>query len=117
MAFGPHEVVAAIHLLIIVPLFLFVGMRRANVPEEIYKVLLIFGAVVLGYHLYKWSVKYNAGVSGQWVNALHALVIGPLLIYIGANKKDTPRFAYEGLLLAGFAALGYHLKTMIEALN
>lgn len=44
-----------------------------------------------------------------WINLVHVLWVGPLLLYIGAKKKDTPRPAYELLLLTGFAALGYHL--------
>jgi hypothetical protein len=43
------------------------------------------------------------------VNLIHALWVGPLLLYIGIHKKETVRAAYELLLLTGFAALGYHL--------
>jgi hypothetical protein len=43
------------------------------------------------------------------VNLIHALWIGPLLLYIGAKKKETPRPAYELLLLTAFGALGYHM--------
>lgn len=117
MALGAHETIAAIHVLFVVPLFLFIGMKRSAIPEELYTLLLVLGVVVLGFHLYKWSVKYNAGVGGQWVNVIHVLLVAPLLLYIGANKKDTPRFAYEGMLITGFGALGYHLMTLIRALN
>jgi serine/threonine protein kinase len=40
-------------------------------------------------------VKFRSQVSGQWVNLIHALAIAPLLIYIGANKKETPIKIHE----------------------
>ncbi len=109
--------IALFHILFVAPLFLFVGMRRINTPEEVYQGLLVIGTFVLGYHLWRLSVKYRSQVSGQWVNLIHAVLIAPLLIYIGANKKETPRFAYELLTMTGFAALGYHIITLVQALN
>jgi hypothetical protein len=53
----------------------------------------------------------------SWVNAIHALLIGPLLFYIGYNKKNTPRFAYELLLIMAFGALGYHLLYLVRMLE
>lgn len=44
-----------------------------------------------------------------WINAIHVLFVGPLLFYIGYKNKDTPRSAFELLLLLAFAAGGYHL--------
>lgn len=52
-----------------------------------------------------------------WINVMHVLYIGPLLIYIGYNKKDTPRYAYEILALFGFGALGYHIYQTIVHMN
>ncbi len=117
MEFNSHIIVAIFHIFLVVPLFLFVGMKRTAVADEIYQGLLVMGAFVLGYHLWRLSVKFRSQVSGQWVNLIHAVLIAPLLIYIGANKKETPRFAYELLLMSGFGALGYHLITLIQALN
>jgi hypothetical protein len=117
MELNSHVIVAIFHLIVIAPLFLFVGMRRASVPEEVYQGLLVIGAFVLGYHLWRLSVKFRSQVSGQWVNLIHAVLIAPLLIYIGANKKETPRYAYELLTMTGFAALGYHLITLVQSLN
>jgi hypothetical protein len=49
------------------------------------------------------------GSGYAWVNAVHALAVGPLLIYIGSLGEEAPRPAFEGLLLFAFAAFGYHL--------
>jgi hypothetical protein len=117
MQVDAHIIVALFHLILVVPLFLFVGMRRMAVPEEVYQGLLVIGTFVLGYHLWRLSVKFRSQTSGQWVNLIHVALIAPLLIYIGANKKETPRYAYELLTMTGFAALGYHLITLVKALN
>lgn len=114
---NPRIIIALFHILLVVPLFLFVGAKRSDTPAELYQVLLVIGAFVLAYHLWRLSVKYRSGLSGQWVNLIHVLLIAPLLIYIGSNEKDTPRFAYELLLIAGFGAMGYHLVTLIQSLN
>jgi hypothetical protein len=70
--------------------------------------LLGLGIFIILYHAYKRHVKVNSG-KNPWVkNLIHILIVGPLLIYIGYNKKATPRSAYELLLMLGFATIGYH---------
>jgi hypothetical protein len=39
------------------------------------------------------------------------------LIYIGAKGPDTPRWAYEVLLMFAFAAGGYHLYSLVQQMN
>jgi hypothetical protein len=117
MEIDAHIFIALVHVILIVPLFMFVGAMRDKSPTVLFKALLILGTTVLGYHLWRLSVKYRSNVSGQWVNLIHILTIAPLLIYIGINEKDTPRYAYEILLMISFAALGYHMITLIKAIN
>ena len=52
-----------------------------------------------------------------WVNALHVLLIGPLLCYMGWYGRDTPRWAYEVILILGFGAGGYHLFQLVKGLE
>jgi hypothetical protein len=117
MQADPHVFIALVHIVFIVPLFMFVGAMRDKSPTVLYKALLVMGATVLGYHLWRLSVKYRSNVSGQWINLIHVALVAPLLIYIGINEKDTPRYAYEVLLMTGFAALGYHMITLIKSIN
>jgi hypothetical protein len=42
------------------------------------------------------------------------LFVAPLLLYIGYHKKDTPRSAYEITMMLGFAAIGYHLFSLVR---
>ncbi len=117
MDFDTHFWLAIMHLLFVVPLFLYVGFTRANTPQWLYLALLAIGLVVLVYHGFKLIVRLKNRSGYSWVNAIHVLLVAPLLIYIGYNKKETPRSSYELLLMAGFAAGGYHLFSLVKQLD
>jgi membrane-bound metal-dependent hydrolase YbcI (DUF457 family) len=104
-----HSIINIFHILFVAPLFLWVGSQRSSIPEWVYWLLLTLGLVVTFYHGMKTVQKLKAYNPSVWVNAIHALLIGPLLLYLGIKKKDSLRGGYELLLLAGFGALGYHL--------
>lgn len=82
-----------------------------------YKVAFIVGILITLYHGYKSILKLKAGSQSLWVNLLHVLFVGPLLIYIGLNEQQTPRAAYELLAISGFGAAGYHIYYLIQSLN
>ena len=117
MEFDSHFWLAIIHLLFVVPLFLYVGFKRAETPHWLYLSLLAIGIIVLIYHSFKLFVRLKNRSGYSWVNAIHVLFVAPLLIYIGYNKKETPRFAYELMLMGGFAAGGYHLFSVVKQLD
>ena len=108
-----HLLLAVFHIAAVVPLFLFVGFQRAATPEWLYNVLFGLGIVLLVYHGAKAAIRIMARSASAWINLLHAGLIAPLLIYIGYLGKKTERPAYELLLIAGFGALGYHLKNLL----
>lgn len=104
-----HVLINLFHILLVVPFFTWVGVSRGNLPNGAFIACLVIGMIVMLYHAFKAWNRLAAGSSYAWVNLIHALWIGPLLIYIGIHKKDTIRAAFELLLLTGFGALGYHL--------
>jgi hypothetical protein len=108
---------AAFHILFVVPLFLFVGFSRAANPEWLYNVLLGLGLFLFAYHAFKAAVRFIARSPYIWVNLIHALLIAPLLVFIGIYGKKTPRAGYEMLLLVAFAALGYHMYNLFLEIN
>jgi hypothetical protein len=110
-------IVSLFHILAVVPLFLYVGFMRDKTSSHVYPILLGLGLIVLIYHAYKVVRKMQLGSSSAWVNWIHALFVGPLLIYIGHGGKDTPRSAYELLLLGGFGAAGYHIYSFASEMN
>ncbi len=112
-----HIILASFHILVVVPFFLYVGFTRAANPEWIYNLLLGLGLFIFAYHAFKSAVRYIARSPYIWVNLFHALLIAPLLVYIGLYGKKTPRAGYELLLIAAFAALGYHMYNLFLEIN
>jgi hypothetical protein len=105
------------HLLGVVPFFFYVAIVRSALPMGIFMFLIALGAILVLYHGYKAVLRYMNGSSYIWINLMHALIIGPLLIYIGLKQKTAPRAAYEALMLIAFAAFGYNLKMVAEDLE
>lgn len=108
-----HLLLALFHIIGVVPLFLYVGFQRAATPDWLYHVVFGLGIVLLVYHGAKAAIRIMAKSASAWINVFHAALIAPLLIWIGYFGKKTERPAYELLLIAGFGALGYHLKNLI----
>lgn len=111
-----HMILSLFHLVMVVPLLLFVGYQRADTPRWVYVSLLSIGLVVMGYHGFRFITRYGRSVLA-WVHGLHLLIVGPLLCYIGYYGRDTPRFAYELLLILAFGAGGYHLFQLVKGLE
>ena len=49
-----------------------------------------------------------------YLNYLHVLLFGPLLVYIGYNKRNTPLFVYDIVEFLGVLALFYHGVKIIK---
>lgn len=111
-----HMILSLFHLVMVVPLFLFVGYQRSDTPRWVYVSLLSIGLVVMVYHGFRLVTRYGRSTL-VWVHALHLFLVGPLLCYMGYYGRDTPRFAYELLLIMGFGAGGYHLFQMVKGLE
>jgi hypothetical protein len=103
-----HMLVHLFHILIVGGLFLYVGIYRDKINSKIFQALFYLGLVIILYHLYKIYGYLNTG-KGIWVNLIHVLIVGPLLVYIGYYGEKTSRKFFEILLMLGFASIGYHL--------
>jgi lipoprotein signal peptidase len=112
-----HFVLSVFHIVFVVPLLLFVGFHRADTPSWLYMTLLALGGIVFLYHGFRGVYRFLSNSHYTWVNMIHALLVGPLLLYIGWHQKDTPRQAYEMLLLLAFGALGYHMFSLVRLLR
>ena len=104
---GSDLFVHLFHILFVGSLFLYVGIVKTSMPTFMYPLLIIFGAIVIIYHVFK-TYKKLANGKNPWVNYIHIFIVGPLLIYIGVNREKTPRYWFELLLMLGFASIGYH---------
>ena len=47
-----HQLVYLIHILLVGPIFIYVGYAKKNTPNLVFNVLLIIGIVVVVYHGY-----------------------------------------------------------------
>ncbi len=117
MAVDPHIMLAVGHILVIAPFLLYVGIQRAAVPGWIFTTLLVLGAVLFLYHGYRAYIRIIKSSPYAWVNLVHAMIVAPLLMYIGFKGRESPRYAYELLLMVAFAALGYHLYSLVISLQ
>ena len=95
------------HILFVGSLFLYVGIQKQKIPSWLYSVLLVLGAFIIPYHMYKAYGYWKKGIN-PWFNMIHIFLIGPLLIWIGYKREKVPSYAYDLLLMFGFASIGYH---------
>jgi hypothetical protein len=108
-----HLQLALFHVIVISPLFLYVGLSRDDVPEPVFYTLGALGFVIAAYHGFKAYTKIMEGKS-PWVNLIHILLVAPLLIILGIYGKSSSRKFFEMLLILGFASLGYHALSIIR---
>jgi hypothetical protein len=108
-----HIALSIFHILVVSPFFLYVAFVRGQLEPWVFTVLQGLGLLLLIYHSYKTIIKWKAHSMSVWVNILHIVAVAPLLLYIGSMGYDTPRWAFEILAMLGFAALGYHIYSMI----
>ena len=101
------------HILIVGGLFLYVGIKKTEMPSFMYIALTILGIVIILYHGFKIYKKLMEG-KNPWVNYIHFFLIGPLLIFIGINKDKTHRLYFELLLMLAFASIGYHGYYLVQ---
>jgi hypothetical protein len=98
------------HVIFVAPFLIWVGIIGAKLPDRVFSSLIALGVLLILYQGYKaWG---HRGSQYIWINLIHILWIGPLLIYIGVGRSNTKRPAYDLLLLTAFGALGYHLYVL-----
>ena len=112
-----HFLLSVFHLLIIAPLFLFVSFQRSNTPSWLYAVFLSMGALVFLYHGWKFMIRWQARSGRTWIHFVHLITVAPLLVYIGYYGNNTPRAAYEMLMILSWGMIGYHLFNLVRLLE
>ena len=95
------------HIIIVGGIFLYVGINREKISKIMFRTLFVLGIIIVLYHIYK-TYNYIKEGKGYWVNLIHILIVGPLLVYIGYNEEKTTRLYFELLMMLGFASIGYH---------
>ena len=103
----------AFHILFVFPLLFYVAFFRGLVPPWVYHGLTILGLVIIVYHLFKAIKRWKDHSPFLWVNIMHIVLIGPLMVYIGKNDYSSAKWSFEILALLAFAALGYNLYQIV----
>lgn len=98
----PHTIIQLLHVLILGPFLIAVGLDAVSIPSYAFVAL---GAFIILYHAYKTYAKIANG-QNPWVNVIHVLVVGPALVAHGLLPSE--RWTREVVLMLGFAAVGYH---------
>jgi hypothetical protein len=117
MSESSHINLSLFHIFLVAPFFLYVAFMRGQLVPWVFMILTGLGLVLFVYHGYKAIIKWKAHSPTVWINLIHVLVVAPLLLFIGSQSYDTPRWAFEILAMMGFAALGYHIYSIIMELN
>jgi len=112
-----HIALALFHIFVVIPVLGYVAFQRSQLPPWVFPALLSLGCIIAVYHTFKIIVKWQASSPSVWVNMVHVFAVAPILLYIGSQAYDTPRWAYEILLMEVFAALGYHLYNLVMSLQ
>jgi len=99
------------HVLLFAPCLLYIGLKRAATPLWAFQALIIVGAFILLYHISRYFH------TGSYINLIHILIVSPLLIFIGYRGRDSPRSAYEMLLMITFAMVGWHTLNLVRSLE
>ena len=110
---NPKLFVRIFHILFVGILFLYVGIVQKSIPHVMFPVLFGLGVVIMLYHCYKTYIKLMAN-QNPWINYLHSLIVGPLLLFIGYKNTETPRYAFELLLMLGMSVIGYHGYYLVQ---
>ena len=74
------------HVLFSAPVFILLGHNPEIKNDWVSYAVVGLGLIVVLYHLFKLYSAWNLGYI-NWVNVIHALVIGPLLIFAGWKKN------------------------------
>ncbi len=102
-----HKLLNIFHVFIVGTLLLYVGINRDKIYSGLFSVLFYLGIGIILYHSFR-ALNFLKQNKSFWVNLIHILFIGPLLIYIGYYGVNASRKFFEILLMVGFAVIGYH---------
>ena len=91
------------HIFVVGLLFLYIGIYKEKIDVKLYDYIYYLAIIIILYHSYKVYIQKDT-----WVNYIHILFIGPLLLTIGKNNIQTPYYYYEMLLILGFGAIGFN---------
>lgn len=104
-------------------------MESNNIYIVLFSVVLLLILVVIGVvaSLKKQDAATNTAAAGTnegftagmphgtVIYAIHSLIVGPLLVYVGLSQRNTPTWIFQLLLILGVSVIFYHLYKLVLA--
>jgi hypothetical protein len=97
--------------LILVPTIIYFILFKPN--KLIYRLTILLGILIILYHFYKLWNNYKIGFV-SYVNLLHILVIGPLILMIGIMEKNIPLVIKDFTLILMIGSIVIFSKKIIQ---
>ena len=92
------------HILFVGPLLIYIGLQR-KLSHNLYLGIFYLGIGVILLHLFKVLKKLP---KFAYFNFIHALLFGPLLVFIGYYREAVPPFIYNIMTFLGVLVIFYH---------
>jgi hypothetical protein len=105
-----YTLIHVLHIAIIGGFLLYVGISEKKTPVGAFHALFVTGIIVFLYHSYLY---YKDGEELA-TRLFHALLIAPLLIWVGVKQQEATHEAFRFVLMAAFASIGYHTYALIR---
>ena len=99
------------HIFFVGPLLIYVGLQK-NLSHIFYQFLFFLGIGVILLHLFKAIKKLPRFA---YFNYMHALLFGPLLLFIGYYERSAPSFIYNIFTFLGVLVIIYHGIKMLKS--
>lgn len=98
------------HIFLIGGFLLYIGFYESKAHPWSFPLLIGVGIMVLAAHSY---YIYKSG--GKNINSwFHALLVAPLLIYVGWHGSKTDHEVFRLVMIAAFGAIGYHAYAIVR---
>jgi len=104
------QVLNLLHLLVLGPVLLYIGLNRLVSPKWLLNLLVVLGVVVILYHGY---LLYNSwDKPWAFIYLIHVLIVGPSLIWVGLRHSG-----YELLVAIGAIAMLYNAWRLYKSMK
>ena len=88
-------------------LFLYIGLKRSNMSNDMFKQLFLFGIFLVIYFFMKAFSNSEPGESNT-TNFIYLFIIAPLIILIGIKGSSTSSGYFNILAICAFFIIIYH---------
>lgn len=95
------------HILLIGPLFIYIGLMKGAIHEFIYIILASLGFFVIILHSYLGYFKIIKNKSAL-INLIHIFILAPVMLIVAFYMNSANIFYYRFLLAGGFLTIFYH---------